>query len=104
MPLNRQQSACFYSRVSLHPRRAFPQKAKTISVKRACCLKVGCDSKGVVSKSVLAVEDNVINHRCMVRQLELRGYKCTVAENGYRAVRFWEEMDFDVIIMVRRRR
>ncbi|MFO0809132.1 MAG: ATP-binding protein [Gemmataceae bacterium] len=51
------------------------------------------------SLSVLLAEDNIVNQRLVVRLLEKRGHRVTVAGNGAAAVEEWRGKDFDIILM-----
>ncbi|KAI8905342.1 hypothetical protein DFJ77DRAFT_435451 [Powellomyces hirtus] len=48
---------------------------------------------------VLIVEDNIVNQRVLSRQLELVGFKFSVANNGLEAVQLTTVEKFDVVIM-----
>ncbi len=48
---------------------------------------------------ILVVEDNLINQKVIVEYLSKLGYRPTVVDNGYDAVRKTEESDFDLIFM-----
>jgi PAS domain S-box-containing protein len=48
---------------------------------------------------VLLAEDNAINQAYMVRLLEKRGHRVTVASNGKEAVAAWAQQAFDVVLL-----
>ncbi|MFN3690122.1 MAG: response regulator, partial [Fimbriimonadales bacterium] len=50
-------------------------------------------------RRVLVVEDNPVNQKVVLRQLERWGVHAQVAPNGVEALRLFEEGDFDVILM-----
>lgn len=49
--------------------------------------------------NVLIVEDNAINQLLVIKLLEKKGYKTTVAENGKIALHKYAHSDFDIILM-----
>jgi len=48
---------------------------------------------------VLLVEDYETNQRLAVKQLENAGFMVTLAEHGQKAVEYYSEVDFDIILM-----
>lgn len=48
---------------------------------------------------VLVAEDNRINQIVIKEILANAGYECTLVDNGDKAVRAWQEHDFDLILM-----
>ncbi|MHB9148287.1 MAG: ATP-binding protein [Candidatus Amoebophilus sp.] len=64
-----------------------------------------------VAKHILVVEDNKMNQKILIKQLETAGYTCTVADNGQKAIAAigalaavetpekWNPLAFDLILM-----
>lgn len=50
-------------------------------------------------KSILIIEDDLMNMELAVDILEVRGYRVYTAENGYRALRVLNDTPIDLIIM-----
>jgi PAS domain S-box-containing protein len=48
---------------------------------------------------ILVVEDNHVNRKLLVGLLEKRGYRPTVATNGFEALDAWQREPFDLILM-----
>ncbi|HYA63246.1 MAG TPA: response regulator, partial [Candidatus Sulfotelmatobacter sp.] len=53
----------------------------------------------VLALSILVAEDNVVNQRLIVRMLEKRGHRVTVAGHGAEVLRLLEQDSFDLILM-----
>ena len=51
------------------------------------------------SKTILIVEDNIINQEILRKSLELRGYHCHIANNGVEAIELFSKYRFDLIFM-----
>ncbi|MGI9517043.1 MAG: response regulator [Pirellulaceae bacterium] len=51
------------------------------------------------SLRVLLAEDNVINQRFAARALEKRGHEVVIANNGLEALEYWQQHEFDLILM-----
>jgi CheY-like chemotaxis protein len=51
------------------------------------------------SMHILLVEDNLVNQRVALRILQKRGHRVIVANNGIEALRAFDQLDFDVILM-----
>jgi len=45
------------------------------------------------------VEDNTVNQRVLQRHLEGAGLICDIANNGFEAVQFTEQLSFDLVFM-----
>lgn len=52
-----------------------------------------------IGAKILLAEDNAVNQRLALRMLEKLGYKCTLAENGLKAVEAVQRECFDLILM-----
>jgi len=48
---------------------------------------------------ILLAEDNVVNQRLALKLLEGAGHQVVLAENGYEAVKAWQDSRFDVVLM-----
>jgi len=48
---------------------------------------------------ILLAEDNEINQKLVLRLLEKKGYRVTVANNGQEALSIWEKDPVDLILM-----
>jgi signal transduction histidine kinase/CheY-like chemotaxis protein len=48
---------------------------------------------------ILLAEDNAVNRTITSRMLGKHGHSVTVADNGSKALMFWEENEFDVVLM-----
>jgi len=48
---------------------------------------------------ILLAEDNPVNQKLAIKQLEKQGHTTSVAENGQLAVEAWQAGDFDLILM-----
>jgi two-component system sensor histidine kinase/response regulator len=53
----------------------------------------------IASLRILVAEDNPVNQRLVLRLLEIRGHRVTVADDGRQAVAAVREKDFDLIFM-----
>jgi len=53
----------------------------------------------VLALSILVAEDNVVNQRLIVRMLEKRGHRVTVAGHGAEVLQLLEQDSFDLILM-----
>ncbi len=61
---------------------------------------VSSRTEGPVSKArVLLAEDNVVNRKVAMRQLERLGIRCDVAVNGLEAVEMMEKTHYDLVFM-----
>ncbi|NQU35307.1 MAG: response regulator [Bacteroidetes bacterium] len=50
-------------------------------------------------KHVLLVEDNLLNQKFAMAVLRMKGYTCDLAENGKKAVDFFEKNEYEAILM-----
>jgi two-component system, sensor histidine kinase and response regulator len=48
---------------------------------------------------ILVAEDNEVNQKLVLRMLEKRGHYAKIAKNGLEAIKFWENHDYDIILM-----
>jgi CheY-like chemotaxis protein len=48
---------------------------------------------------ILLAEDNAVNRTITSRMLGKHGHSVTIADNGSKALIFWEENEFDVVLM-----
>ena len=48
---------------------------------------------------ILVVEDNVVNQKVLVRQLQKMGFHCEVASDGLEAMHSLEQIPFDLVLM-----
>lgn len=62
-------------------------------------LKPKKSSESLKNISILAVEDNLINQKVVLKVLERLGYTAEVANNGFEAVQKVQEKSFDLIFM-----
>jgi PAS domain S-box-containing protein len=53
----------------------------------------------VQALSILVAEDNAVNQRLVVRMLEKRGHRVTVAGNGVEVLQLLDQASFDLILM-----
>lgn len=53
----------------------------------------------LTTKSVLIVEDNIINQKIAVKMVKKAGYHVEIANNGEEALEMWYENPFDLILM-----
>ena len=61
----------------------------------------GSDSTNTLSKParVLLVEDNAVNQRIVLRQLQMLGYTADAAANGFQALEALSKIAYDVVLM-----
>ncbi len=50
-------------------------------------------------KRILVVEDNVVNQKVIVRQLQKMGFHCEIAADGSEAIRCLDQVPFDLVLM-----
>ncbi len=60
---------------------------------------VELDSKTLINKNILIVEDNRINQIVTKKILEKKGVICSIAENGNEAITMVNENNYDLILM-----
>lgn len=47
---------------------------------------------------ILVVEDNPLNQKLILKQLDMLGYKCNLAEDGIAGVHLWQTADYKLIL------
>ncbi len=55
--------------------------------------------KSFVKRTILVVDDNIINQKILVRILKSAGYQCCLANDGIEALSAYDKTSFDLILM-----
>lgn len=51
------------------------------------------------TKKILVVEDNLVNRKVLIKQIQIMGYNVTGAVNGQVAVEYWQNHPVDLMLM-----
>ncbi|MEC4727293.1 response regulator [Shewanella sp. D64] len=47
---------------------------------------------------ILVVEDNLLNQKLIVKQLNKLGFQCDLADDGLEGIKYWQSMDYKLIL------
>lgn len=57
------------------------------------------DSPSPSSKKILVVEDNLVNRKVLMKQIQIMGYDVAGVVNGQEAVEYWQNHPVDLMLM-----
>lgn len=57
------------------------------------------DTSHPSTKEILVVENNLINRKILIKQLQIMGYNVTGVVNGQAAVEYWQNHSVDLMLM-----